>query len=392
MSQKRLVADPNVGVRELQAVFVNFLKTQPTKDLLAVLGPSKSCKRVDWKSAPLAELLGCRAVSDLYQGLFKCCKNGVLPRAKMKNSLWKVQAEFCRMNLTSVHDEDYMDSLDDRVRVLASQYRSLKQDIDKYSRLLRKASCAEKQAIDDALALLDLDGTLPVEQQASFLADKQEVLAMVPYVHNAVPEAPGHDHKQEKARSIFQRLLNRQTSSPTKSAKEKVLDQDVRQHIPQKRELLRTESEPDSVFLERMLGSSPEEAQKKKHRSSSKVQSDSLQDLSSLDLSVHEQGLLKEALEDRVAVGKRPAKKAKAKKKVAPKAKSVQNKKEPKKQVKQKTGHKCSLRRRIRDSAYHSAKRAARVGGFSPNSARRKACEAAAEAARQFDEDQKDVD
>ena len=55
VSQKRLVADPNVGVRELQAVFVNFLKTQPTKDLLAVLGPSKSCKRVDWKSAPLAE-------------------------------------------------------------------------------------------------------------------------------------------------------------------------------------------------------------------------------------------------------------------------------------------------------------------------------------------------
>ena len=45
------MADPNVGVRELQAVFVNFLKTQPAKDLLAVLGPSKSCKRVDWKSA-----------------------------------------------------------------------------------------------------------------------------------------------------------------------------------------------------------------------------------------------------------------------------------------------------------------------------------------------------
>ena len=51
----RLKADPLVGVRELETVFVSFLKKQPEKDIFSFLSSSR---RIDWKTAPALDLLG----------------------------------------------------------------------------------------------------------------------------------------------------------------------------------------------------------------------------------------------------------------------------------------------------------------------------------------------
>jgi hypothetical protein len=110
-----------------------------------------------------------------------------------------------------------------------------------------------------------------------------------------------------------------------------------------------------------------------------------------MDLSEEEVAFLQNAFEEKVDISKKVKKRPASAAAPQKKRKTEETKKRVPKQkaavsVQSSPMKKSSKRRRVRDSAYHKAKRLARINGFSPGSACRKASEAAAKAAKAFDE------
>ena len=382
--QSRLCADPHVGVRDLQQCVVTFLKGQASRDLLSILSAGRS-HRVDWKSSPVPGVLGCPEVGQLYKILFRCCQNGVISKSKLKSALWATQNEFSRMNLQPKHDSDYMDALDERIRVLDSHFRDLKRCEEKYCRLMRKATEQEKKEVDEVLAELKLEVEQPAEPSRP--ASSSSCVALVPYVAHE-KKADAVQSQEEKALRIFQRVLSRQEASPEKLPVVKVASSGQRQ-LQQR---ISDASEESLTFLHEALGDAEEKSKVKKAKRSSGVQKLRAEACQrSMDLSEEEVAFLQNAFEEKVDISKKVKKRPASAAAPQKKRKTEETKKRVPKQkaavsVQSSPMKKSSKRRRVRDSAYHKAKRLARINGFSPGSACRKASEAAAKAAKAFDE------
>ena len=333
----------------------------------------------------LPGVLGCPEVGQLYKILFRCCQNGVISKSKLKSALWATQNEFSRMNLQPKHDSDYMDALDERIRVLASHFRDLKRCEEKYCRLMRKATEQEKKEVDEVLAELKLEVEQPAEPSRP--ASSSSCVALVPYVAHE-KKADAVQSQEEKALRIFQRVLSRQEASPEKLPVVKVVSSGQRQ-LQQR---ISDASEESLTFLHEALGDAEEKSKVKKAKRSSGVQKLRAEACQrSMDLSEEEVAFLQNAFEEKVDISKKVKKRPASAAAPQKKRKTEETKKRVPKQkaavsVQSSPMKKSSKRRRVRDSAYHKAKRLARINGFSPGSACRKASEAAAKAAKAFDE------
>ena len=71
-----------------------------------------------------------------------------------------------KVNKTSYHTDDWVDQMDQRIRVLLSQARALKK-AETYVTSMRKATAEDKEAVDDILARLNLGSEAPAESQAA---------------------------------------------------------------------------------------------------------------------------------------------------------------------------------------------------------------------------------
>ena len=147
----RLAPDPAVGVHDLCKVFHELTERQGCKDLARIL---YSREKVTWKTAADGSWLGSDSLCDFYSSMFSIHSNGVLSSKKVKASLLKLQAEKGRLNYTKQHDADWADSMDDLIRIGASQFRDLKRDSVKYNRCVRKCSLEEKKILTQCLATL----------------------------------------------------------------------------------------------------------------------------------------------------------------------------------------------------------------------------------------------
>jgi hypothetical protein len=122
-------------------------------DVARLLKPPYQLK---WKSAPIAEWIGDKSVSNLFKKLFALHANGVMSSQKTKAAITKQQSTGGRLNFTKKHDSDFVDNIDFLIRVACSMYREVKQDSTKYARCVRKASMEEKENIDSVLSCLSL--------------------------------------------------------------------------------------------------------------------------------------------------------------------------------------------------------------------------------------------
>ena len=413
MALSRLKADPLVGVRELQTIVVTFLKKQPEKDILSFLS---SAKRVDWKTAPAIDLLGDAKVAEFFTGLFKVHANGVMSKSKLKKALSATQSEYFRLNHSKMHDDDYIDLADERIRILAGQYRDLKKCSEHYDRTMRKATAKQKDIVDEALSVLDLD------------AGKQnQVLcsAIVPYIPPdtkgpgippdtkgpGIPldtKGPGASKPaQDSSSGIFKRILKKRISSPKP---EKVPKLEEQQEVSQVKELQKKKEEPllfvsssessneleeiPAMFAEAFnLESKKTHVEKKNVAVKNVPVEEKMRKHCEFELSKDDQDLISEAMSNNLAEsskgakGKKSPKGAKGKKEDKKKGAEKKDSKSVGKKGKQEGlgEHKSSKRRRVKDSAYHKARNAARLAGCSPGTAKLKAREAANEAAMLFD-------
>ena len=400
MALFRLKADPLVGVRELETVVVSFLKKQPEKDILSMLSSSK---RIDWKTAPAIDLLGDEKVAELFRSLFKVHANGVVSKAKLKKALSCTQSEYFRLNHSKMHDDDYIDLADERIRILAAQYRELKKVGDLYDRTIRKATCKQKDTIDEVLSLLTMDAGKGAREEN----DPSLVTALVPYIPPETQRPAASKPAQESSSSsgIFKRILGKRISSPKPEKVLKLEDQqkvsEVKGQQNKKEEPFRfgasSESSSELEEIPAMLAEafnlkSKTEDVKEKNVAVKKVAVEEKvrKKPGEFELSKAEEDLISVEMSKKLANTSKSGKDKKgSKEKKTGKKKGTQKKDTksvPKKGKQESVGElKSSKRRRVKDSAYHKARNAARLAGCSPGTAKLKAREAANEAAMLFD-------
>ena len=208
------MADPNIGVQDVMRILKQFLGEEHTFDLLDLV----SCpghQTFSWKTSPNPSWMS--KMSRLVTLFLGVAKNGVLPSAKLKTGILKLCASM-KINCSRKHDNDFADCCDQRIRIVMAQYRTVKQQSAEYQRLMRKATPEEKEAIDRCLALLQFDG------------DQETSLALVPYMGSStkpgdVSAAMGSSAKpadvsamkSDGKSNIFQRILQKKDSSPSKT-------------------------------------------------------------------------------------------------------------------------------------------------------------------------------
>ena len=148
----RVVADPSIGVSDLEQVLTTFLDEHDVggkkANLFEYLRPPTGCH---WKSSPNPGYLA--RISKLLMHYCQLAPNGVLLAKKHKQA---IQAVDCQrsLNQTKKSPEDFSDMLDDWVRMSLSHCRSLRSCETAKARCFRRADTAQVAALEEVLNLL----------------------------------------------------------------------------------------------------------------------------------------------------------------------------------------------------------------------------------------------
>ena len=209
MTDKRLTADPLVGTKEIQHVLEDWLRGQGSQDVWKLLGMD-SMKKVGWKVSPMASLLCAEPVVDLLSKIFKVCKNGVIPRKKLRDAFEYTKKDYRRINWTRQGDSDFFDKVDTRLRVYASWVRDFKLKDDSYCRFCRRISLKEKVAVDSLISLIELDGAGGAKMDQSSVSTCLDLVLYNPTNR----DASGHSSSSKDKGAVFKRILSRKISSP----------------------------------------------------------------------------------------------------------------------------------------------------------------------------------
>lgn len=343
----RLSADPAVGVADLQKALKEWLEEEGSYDVARLI---KAPYQMSWKSAPSADWLGEGSMVSLFTRLFDIHTNGVLSGQKLKSALLK-QSVKNRLNYTKKHDSDFLDFVDDQIRIAAGMYREICKSSSKYLTCVRKASVEEKERIDSVLSKLQL-GVQPVDQ-----------------VETEAEEAPAESLPASSSASVFSRVLQRATSAPSS---------------PEAKSLVPAKKLPTVTSEEGSSASKPQLRRQLAFLELDKKEEEEM--LKWMQTSV---GLKKKKKKKKFL--KRPAAKTEGKKKQKGKPKKEEPLTEEKKKAKQKKDSfvnkvlKSSFRKRKCDAAYHAAKKKALGAGATLEEACKAASEASAKVGEKID-------
>ena len=390
-SQKRLVADPSIGVMDLMKVLRVWMAQNTKQDLLVAVSCPGSCQW-SWKTAPNPTWM--KQVHDLMKEFFeKVAPNGVLPSAKLKAAISKMCAD-AKINKSKMHDQDFADRCDNVIRIVMAQFRTVKKSMEEYQRLMRKATPEEKDAIDSALSVLKVSIEDAAVQDAIPPDEPSTSLAIVPY-----KAWGGHaSSSSSDSVNIFKNILSKQDSSPSKIPMEQKTVSNAAEKGEAADPFATMMEKTKNVFLQGGLcvpadestasetASAPSPKVKKpkivsRSGSNSANKKDAAAPKAGLgltedDLEIMEEALGQEAPSSKPKKIKKPAASGKAK---------AKSKASPKKKTKKKGDLKTTFRHRATSSAWASAKRRALAMGQSPKSARQAGRAAAMEVSRQID-------
>ena len=383
---RRLVADPSLGVQDMMRVLKEFLGSEPTFDLLELV----SCpghQTFSWKTSPNPSWMS--KVSRLVTLFLGVAKNGVLPSQKLKTGILKLCASM-RINCSRKHDHDFSDICDQRIRIVMAQFRTVKRDAQEYQRLMKKATPEEKETIDKCLAILQFEEESCGNHQTS--------LALVPFMGSStkpgdVSSAMGSSTEpgdvsavsQDKG-SIFQRILRKQDSSPSKTALPDKAASMYVESAEERRNMKATPATmPRTVRQGTMVVAGDESISEfgspvPKKAAATKSKGKALPSHSSL--SEDDMEVVKEVLAEKIPITHK-RKKTQTDKKPAASPK-VASKKKPAASPKA-AANKSSFRHRKTSSAYHSAFNKAKHMGMSPNSCKAAGRSAASDVSLKID-------
>ena len=386
LSVRRQVADPNISIRDLMQAFQNHVVQCNNYDFLELVNCPGHCKW-SWKTSPHPSWM-CK-IHRLVGSLLGVAPNGVLPSAKVRQSLMKL-AELMKINQTRSNTSDFADKCDERIRIVMSQYRLVKNNPYEYQRLMKKATPEEKLCIDRTLSLLSVDAA-PSSTTIDEIGGSSQ-LAMVPYVPGKVGSLPSSPKK-----NIFRKILSKQDSSPDQKKQLQyshgLLPKSVG-HGPGAQDTDSGKLQRKNAFLfpgeagfcvpgddTISENSKPSPVKKKKRHSTGNKSSSSQKEQKNISnvckevLSDDDLEVVEEALSSQIPAHKKPAAakavtKKKEKKSKTSKKPAGQGKNKTKAKTSNSSGKKTSFRHRATSSAYHQAKTRALQQGESAENAR----------------------
>lgn len=158
--QSRLVPNPCIGVGELMKPLLAFQKLHGAEADIAKLIVPKQSKQITWKTAPnMSWLVGLKSLLRPY---LEIATNAVLPSKKHKTAILNLCKEVmpaplekAQLNKTKHSNDDFSDLIDMYIRIACAQLRVLRTDEVQAARAWSKASEAEKNAVQELLALID---------------------------------------------------------------------------------------------------------------------------------------------------------------------------------------------------------------------------------------------
>ena len=130
------------------------------KTIIAIHGKSsiwpmvKRPGTVGWKTSPCPTWL--TQISPLLLEYVRLVPNTVVPKSKHKKAIESVN-KATTINVTKKDDSDFIDMVDENIRIAFKQLRLMKQETVTYDRVLRKASEQESKALTTLLDQLVVD-------------------------------------------------------------------------------------------------------------------------------------------------------------------------------------------------------------------------------------------
>ena len=143
-------ADRSIGVADLMRPVQAFSEEMQDRNLLKLLSPTSG---LTWKSAPCPEWLA--KLGPLFKNYCSVSPNSVIPPKKHRQALTRLH-EASRQNFTKKADSDFIDYIDEVLRIAMAQLRVLKQSPVAKERAYKKATACEKETLDDMLSGLAL--------------------------------------------------------------------------------------------------------------------------------------------------------------------------------------------------------------------------------------------
>ena len=205
-SAKRLVCDPAIGIMDLQKVLNKQISRAGSRDITKMLLVPHNANW-GWKTAPNVQWMS--KCPEMFIDFLHIAPNGVLPGSKLRLALLKLN-ESKKMNFSKQLDGDWADQCDQRIRVLLSQFRSMKAKHACYVTAMRKATEEEKRAVDSVLEEMQLEsgaqqevGNHTLEANDGATSSSAALVPLVP------PEA-----KAVGPKDVFKKILQKKDSSP----------------------------------------------------------------------------------------------------------------------------------------------------------------------------------
>ena len=156
VSKQRLVADPSVGVGDLENVITTFLDETVKQGKVDFLEYTSRPKGISWKSAcSLAWLVRLSPLLKLYLGV---ATNGVLPTKRHKAALEAVASARGLKEKSKKCMADWVDLTDDAIRCALAHLRSLHSCSDTRARAFRRMDRLQQETVQSLLDLLSQGG------------------------------------------------------------------------------------------------------------------------------------------------------------------------------------------------------------------------------------------
>ena len=149
--RQRLTADPTVTVADLCKPLETYMDQEREKNVFKVLEPPT---QASWKSGcPTGWLSG---LADLFKAYVIVAPKTIVSAKKHRQAMLRLLGTK-RWGHSKKNDEDAADQMDDWVRMGLAHLRVLKQHADKREQAFRKCDKAQRQALDNILALINVD-------------------------------------------------------------------------------------------------------------------------------------------------------------------------------------------------------------------------------------------
>ena len=118
-ARARLTADPMIGVADLVDPLKNYLESEKDDNAMKLLQPPATAS---WKSGCPTSWLA--SLSELWKSYVKLAPNTLIPSKKHRTALGRLCATK-KINYSSKKDDDFVEKLDDYVRMGLSHLRQL---------------------------------------------------------------------------------------------------------------------------------------------------------------------------------------------------------------------------------------------------------------------------